>query len=69
MSRFSVKKPTKATAKDAAKNKACAVYASPDNGTGENRPASIVRNHGNATLYADREPGARLAEIQGLKNV
>jgi glucosamine-6-phosphate deaminase len=50
-----------------AKNKANAVYASLNNSISENCPASILRNHGNAILYVDRESGARLEEIQGLK--
>jgi glucosamine-6-phosphate deaminase len=50
-------------------NKAAAVCASLTNGIGENCPASILRNHGNAILYVDGESGAGLAEIQGLKSV
>jgi glucosamine-6-phosphate deaminase len=52
-----------------AKNKADAVYASLNNGVGEKCPASILRNHENAVMYLDGESGARLMEIQGLKNV
>jgi glucosamine-6-phosphate deaminase len=52
-----------------AKNKADAVYAALNNGIDKNCPASILRNHGNAILYVDRESGTRLAEVGGLKNV
>ncbi|MDR3147858.1 MAG: glucosamine-6-phosphate deaminase [Treponema sp.] len=52
-----------------AKNKADAVYASLNNSIGENCPASILRNHGNAIMYLDAESGARLAEIRGLTHV
>jgi glucosamine-6-phosphate deaminase len=52
-----------------AKNKADAVYFSLNNEIGEKYPASVLRNHGNAIMYVDRESGARLPEIQGLRIV
>jgi glucosamine-6-phosphate deaminase len=50
-----------------AKTKADAVYNSLSGEITERYPASILRNHGNAAMYLDRDSGARLEEIPNLE--
>jgi glucosamine-6-phosphate deaminase len=50
-----------------AKTKANAVYNSLSGEITETYPASILRTHGNAVMYLDRDSGARLEEIFDLK--
>jgi glucosamine-6-phosphate deaminase len=50
-----------------AKTKAEAVYNSLSGEITERYPASILRSHGNAVMYLDRDSGARLEEIQDLE--